>query len=181
MLMFHKPKGVVVTRSDERGRRTVFDLLPPWVLDHGWQAIGRLDKDTRGLLLFTQDGKLQEALSRPGSIEKVYEVWVRGRVTPLHVASLLQGVQTPLGTMRAHAVEIKGGAGGKSRVLVTLKEGQNRQIRRMFSALQDDTGKPLKVTDLKRTRIGPLSLDIESGQWRMLSDDEIRALTAGCA
>lgn len=181
MLMFHKPKGVVVTRSDERGRRTVFDLLPTCVRDHGWQAIGRLDKDTRGLLLLTQDGKLQEALSRPGSIEKVYEVWVRGRVTPEHVQALLQGVPTALGPMRAHAVESKGGAGGKSRVLVTLKEGQNRQIRRMFSALKDDAARPLKVTDLKRTRIGPLELDIESGQWRMLTDAEVTALAASCA
>lgn len=177
LLMFHKPKGVVVTRSDELGRRTVYDLLPPWVRDHGWQAIGRLDKDTRGLLLFTDDGKQQEQLSRPGSVAKVYEVWVRGQVSDAHIAKLLAGVTTPIGTMSAHAVERKGGGGHKSRLLVTLKEGQNRQIRRMFAALKDEqTGSFLKVTDLKRISIGVLNLDVQSGQWRALTEAEEAAL-----
>ncbi|MBK8206831.1 MAG: rRNA pseudouridine synthase [Planctomycetes bacterium] len=177
VFVFHKPRACVVTRSDERGRRTVFDLLPAWVRDEGWQAVGRLDMDSRGLLLFVRDGALQEQLSRPGLHDKVYEVWVRGRVTPAHIAALLAGVGTSLGVMRAKAVELKGGAGPKSRVLVTLNEGQNRQVRRMFGALEDpQTGKALKVTDLKRTALGPLQLDVASGAWRWLTPAECDAL-----
>lgn len=179
VFMFHKPRACVVTRADEHGRRTVFDLLPGWVRDEGWQAVGRLDMDSRGLLLFVRDGALQERLSRPGLHDKVYEVWVRGRVTPAHIAALRAGIETPLGVMRAKAVELKGGAGPKSRVLVTLDEGQNRQILRMFSALEDpQTGKALKVTDLKRTEMGPLQLDVASGTWRWLTAVECAALGA---
>ncbi|MBX3459688.1 MAG: rRNA pseudouridine synthase [Planctomycetes bacterium] len=176
--MFHKPRGCVVTRSDEHSRRTVFDLLPAWVHEQGWQPVGRLDMDTRGLLLFVNDGKLQEQLSRPGVHRKVYEVWVRGRVTPEHAAQLLAGVDTPAGRLRAATIELRGGAGGKSRVLVTLDEGRNRQIRRMFSALKDETSRALKVTDLKRTSFGPVQLDIQSGQWRWLTEAEQTALDA---
>lgn len=174
--MFHKPRGCVVTRSDERGRRTVFDLLPAWVAAQGWQAVGRLDMDTRGLLLLVNDGKLQEQLSRPGLHAKCYEAWVRGRVTPAHVAQLLAGVDSPVGRLRAAAVELRGGSGGKSRVLVTLHEGKNRQIRRMFSALKDESGRAMKVTDLKRTSFGSIQLDIASGQWRWLTEAEHAAL-----
>lgn len=177
IFMFHKPKGVVVTRSDERGRRTVFDVLPAWVRDEGWQAVGRLDMDSRGLLLFVQDGKLQEQLARPGSHDKTYEVWVRGHVTDEQAAELKRGVETAEGVMRAKDVQLKGGAGPKSRVLVTLDEGKNRQIRRMFGALNDrQTGKPLKVLELKRITFGPIQLDIESGNWRWLTDEEVAAI-----
>lgn len=175
--MFHKPKGVVVTRSDERGRRTVYDVLPAWVRDDGWKPVGRLDLDSRGLLLFVRDGKLQEALSRPGAHEKVYEVWVRGRVTDAQITALRIGVETAQGTMRAKDVQPQGGTGAKSRLVVTLAEGKNRQIRRMLGALKDEqTGKALKVLELKRTSFGPLRLDIESGKWRWLTAVECHAL-----
>jgi 23S rRNA pseudouridine2605 synthase len=178
IFMFHKPKGVTVTRDDERGAKTVYDVLPDWVRDGGWIPVGRLDKDTRGLLLFVQDGKLMDALSRPGAHAKIYEVWVRGRVTEVHAAALLKGVQTPLGEMRAGRVEFKGGVGPKSRVLVTLEEGKNRQIRRLFAALKDEKGRALKVLDLKRVQFGPLNLDIPSGQWRWLTTLECAGLPA---
>lgn len=174
IFMFHKPKGVTVTRDDERGAKTVYDLLPEWVHDGGWIPVGRLDKDTRGLLLFVQDGKLMDALSRPGAHAKIYEVWVRGRVTDAHIAALLKGVSTPLGEMRASHVELKGGVGPKSRVLVTLEEGKNRQIRRLFSALKDEHGRALKVVELKRVQFGHIKLDIASGQWRWLNEAEVR-------
>ena len=79
VFLFHKPKGAVVTRRDERGRRTVYDLLPAWVLRDGWVPVGRLDLDSRGLLLFVRDGALVEAFTRPGGLLKTYEAWVRGR------------------------------------------------------------------------------------------------------
>ena len=85
LLMLHKPKGYVVTRSDERGRKTVYDLLPEWALRDGWMPVGRLDLDSRGLLLFALDGRVLDAVTRPGRILKTYEVWVRGRVTDEHV------------------------------------------------------------------------------------------------
>jgi 23S rRNA pseudouridine2605 synthase len=181
IFIFHKPRGCVVTRSDELGRRTVFDLLPAWVLAEGWKPVGRLDLDSRGLLLFTRDGKLQEALTRPGAHDKTYEVWVRGRVSDDQLKQLQRGVPTAQGVMRAKAVEAKGGAGPKSRLLVTLDEGRNRQVRRMFGALKDaTTGKPLKVLELKRMSFGPIKLDIPSSHWRWLTAEEVAAL-AGAA
>lgn len=177
ILMFHKPKGLVVTRSDERGRRTVYDAMPAWALALGFKAIGRLDKDSRGLLLFTDDGKAAEAISRPGTHAKVYEVWVRGRATPDHVRALERGVRTALGTMRAAKVELKGGSGAKSRLLVTLAEGKNRQVRRMLASLRDPaTGTALKVLELKRVAYGPVALDIPSGAWRELTAQEAARL-----
>ena len=82
LLMLHKPKGCVVTRSDEKGRKTVYSLLPEWAFRENWMPAGRLDLDSRGLLLFSKDGKDVDALTRPGGLLKTYEVWVRGRVTP---------------------------------------------------------------------------------------------------
>ncbi len=177
VLLFHKPRGLIVSLRDERGRRTVYDALPAWVVAQGLRAIGRLDQDSRGLLLLTDDGKLAERVLRPGAHEKTYEVWVRGRVTPAHRDQLLRGVKTTLGVMRASAVELRGGAGPKSRLQVTLREGKNRQIRRMLGALLDpQRGTPLKVLELKRVALGPLQLDVASGQWRELSPAEIAAL-----
>jgi len=90
LLALNKPKGYVVTRSDERGRKTVYDLLPDWAFDDGWMPIGRLDLESKGLLLFTQDGKIGDALTRPGNCSKVYEIWVRGHVTDEHIAIWLK-------------------------------------------------------------------------------------------
>ena len=177
VLAFHKPKGVVVTRSDERGRRTVYDLLPGWVRDELWVPVGRLDRDSRGLLLFVREGRLVELLTRGGGLAREYEVWVRGRVTPAHVAQCLAGVETAAGVMRAERVEVRGGAGPKTRLAVVLREGLNREIRRLFGALRDpERGTPLKVTDLRRTRIGPVALDVPSGAWRFLTAAEVEAL-----
>lgn len=227
ILAHHKPKGVVVTADDERGRPTVFSRMPDEFRifaggnrgegglgqrqrqakdtqslnggghgggkdgvqsgengdnkgrsqSGGWLAVGRLDMDSRGLLLFVRDGKLMDALSRPGACDKEYEVWVRGRVTPEHVAAMVRGVESPVGLLRAVSVELAGGAGPKSRVRVVLDEGKNRHIRRMFGALKDgETGAPLKVLELKRIRIGPVKLGLESGQWGLLAEAEVRAL-----
>jgi 23S rRNA pseudouridine2605 synthase len=174
LLMFHKPKGVVVTRSDNLGRRTVYDCLPAWVLDDGWRPIGRLDADTRGLLLFATDGKIIENLTRPGECVKVYEAWVRGRVTEDHVRRMLEGVPSRGEILKTVRVELKGGTGSKSRVLVHLDEGRNRHIRRLFGELRDpERGNALKVMDLKRIRFGFLDLDISSGKWRFADEAEV--------
>lgn len=177
LLMLHKPKGYVVTRADERGRKTVYDLLPDWARRDRWMPAGRLDLDSRGLLLFARDGRALDALTRPGQHLKTYEVWVRGRVTDEHIAQALAGVDTPVGVCRAHSLEILGGAGPKTRLRVVLDRGKNRHLRRMFGALRDprfDT--PLKVLELQRTAIGGLTLDVPSGQWRPLTSDETSRL-----
>ena len=75
LLALNKPKGYLVTRSDDLGRKTVYDLLPDWVFNDGWMPIGRLDLESKGLLLFTTDGKTGNVLTKPGNCIKVYEVW----------------------------------------------------------------------------------------------------------
>ncbi|MFA5138833.1 MAG: pseudouridine synthase [Elusimicrobiota bacterium] len=171
LLMLHKPKGYVVTRSDEKGRKTVYDLLPAWAFDEGWMPAGRLDLDSRGLLLFSKGGREVDALTRPGRLSKTYEVWVRGRVTPEHVGLALTGA------LRAKEVEVLGQAGPKTRLRVVLDEGRNRHIRRLFGSMKDPKfGTPLKVLELKRTAIGGLALDVPSGQWRFLTAAESSSL-----
>src|SRR6218665_2668190 len=177
LLMLPKPKGDVVTRAAGLGRKTVCELLPPWAFTEDWQPVGRLDLESKGLLLFSKDGRDVDALTRPGGLLKVYEIWVRGKVTDGHLAQALRGVETPEGLCRAKSVEPLGGAGPKTRLRVTLDEGKNRHIRRLFGGLKDDKfGTPLKVLELKRISIGSLALDVPSGEWRFLTPDEVRAL-----
>ncbi len=177
IFMFHKPKGVVVTRKDEQGRRTVYDCLPVWVFRDGWVPIGRLDRDSRGLLLFTQDGQLVERLTRPHAYLKTYELWVRGRVNDAHIAQIKSGVVAQGELLKAMEVQLLGGAGPKSHVLVVLDEGKNRHLRRMFAQLKDPLhGTALKVMDLKRIAFGSVKLDIPSGSWRFLTSEEVDSL-----
>jgi 23S rRNA pseudouridine2605 synthase len=177
LLALNKPKGYVVTRSDEKGRKTVYDLLPDWAHAEGWIPVGRLDLDSKGLLLFTQDGKLADRLTRPGSCHKIYEVWVRGIVTDEQLVRMCEGVKVQKEILKAVNVTIKGGAGPKTRLEVELDEGKNRHIRRMFGALKDPKfGTPLKVLELKRVQIGGLKLDLESGKWRFLDKSEEETL-----
>lgn len=94
LLMFYTPKGVVVSRSDERHRRTGYDCIPHWVFSDVWRPIGRLDRDSRGLRLFTHDGQLFEFLTRSRTISKTYDVWLRGRLTAEHLAQLKCGISS---------------------------------------------------------------------------------------
>jgi len=177
LLVLNKPKGYIVTRSDERGRKTVYDLLPQWVFDDGWMPIGRLDLDSKGLLLFTRDGQIGNALTKPGGCVKVYEIWVRGHVTDEHIAAAKRGVKSKDDILKALNVEKLGTGGAKTRLRVTIDEGKNRHIRRLFGALKDPKfGTPLKVLELKRISIGAFGLDIESGKWRFLLVEEEKRL-----
>ncbi len=176
LFALNKPKGYLVTRSDDLGRKTVYDLLPDWVFNDGWMPIGRLDLESKGLLLFTTDGKVGNALSKPGSCIKVYEVWVRGHVTDEHIAEAKKGVDSKHGLLKAKVEKI-GMGGAKTKLRIELQEGKNRHIRRLFGALKDPKfGTPLKVLDLKRISIGSFKLDIQSGKWRYLSSQEERTL-----
>ena len=177
LLALNKPKGYIVTRSDERGRKTVYDLLPQWVFDDGWMPIGRLDLDSKGLLLFTTNGKIGNVLTKPGGCIKVYEIWVRGHVTNEHIVVAKKGVKSKDDILKALNVEIIGMGGAKTRLRITIDEGKNRHIRRLFGALKDPKfGTPLKVLELKRISIGSFGLDIESGKWRALSQEEEKKL-----
>ncbi len=176
-IMFHKPKGTIVTLSDENSRKTVYDILPGFVLEDKWMPVGRLDRDSRGLLLFTRDGGLSNLLTQPGKYSKIYEVWIRGRISDEQQRQTLHGVNTSIGTLRLEGVETIGYAGPKSRLLVELSEGKNRHIRRIFGALKDSQfHTPLKVLDLKRIQIGTVKLDIPSSRWRFLTQKEDKTL-----
>ena len=173
IILFHKPKGYLVTRKDERKRKTVYHALPPFFLQDGWVPIGRLDKDSRGLLLFTQEGRLVDLLTEPGRCEKTYEVEIGGRISDEDLSRTLVGVPTPMGTLKVHRITKKREVGPKTQLEVVLREGKNRHLRRVFHALKDPKfHTPLKVLDLKRVQIGPLTLDIPVGAWRFLTPDE---------
>jgi len=173
LLALNKPKGYVVTRSDELGRKTVYDLLPDWVFDDGWMPIGRLDLESKGLLLFTTNGQVGNVLTKPGNCMKVYEIWVRGHVTEEHIAMAKKGLESKGDLLKALVVEKIGMGGAKTKLKIVIDEGKNRHIRRLFGALKDPKfGTPLKVLDLKRISIGSFKLNIESGKWRYLSLEE---------
>ncbi len=154
--------------------------MPRFVLEDKWIPIVRLDRDSRGLLLFTREGGLSDLLTQPGKFSKFYEVWIRGRITEEQLQQTLQGVKTPIDMLKFKGIKILGYAGPKTRLMVELKEGKNRHIRRVFGALQDpQSHTPLKVLDLKRIQIGPVKLDIPSSQWRFLTHEEENALING--
>ena len=177
LLVLHKPKGYVVTRSDERGRKTVYDLLPTWVFDDGWMPVGRLDLDSKGLLLFTTDGQVGNALTKPGKCIKVYELWVRGHVNDTHIAKAKKGVKSKEDLLKVLSVEKIGAGGAKTKLKVSIDEGKNRHLRRLFGSLVDvKFNTPLKVLELKRISIGSFKLDIQSAAWRYLSVAEEKML-----
>ena len=177
LLALNKPKGYLVTRSDDLGRKTVYDLLPDWVFNDGWMPIGRLDLESKGLLLFTTNGKIGNALTKPGNCIKVYEIWVRGHVTDEHIAAAMKGVESKDDLLKALVVEKIGTGGAKTKLKVQIDEGKNRHIRRLFGALKDPKfGTPLKVLNLNRISIGSFKLNIEIGKWRYLSLEEERML-----
>lgn len=177
LLALNKPKGYLVTRSDDLGRKTVYDILPQWAYDDQWMPIGRLDLESRGLLLFSQDGQISNFLTKPKNCIKIYEIWVRGHVTDEHISQALKGVSSPHGLLKALVVEKIGQGGAKTKLRIQIDEGKNRHIRRLFGALKDPKfGTPLKVVTLTRIKIGSLNLDIESGEYRFLSIDEEKLL-----
>ena len=177
LLALNKPKGYLVTRSDDLGRKTVYNLLPQWVFDDQWMPIGRLDLESKGLLLFTQDGQTGHKLTKPGNCTKIYEIWVRGHVTDEHITQAKKGVKSKDDLLKALVVEKIGMGGAKTKLRIQINEGKNRHIRRLFGAMKDNKfGTPLKVLDLKRVSIGALKLDIESSKWRFLSLEEEKSL-----
>jgi 23S rRNA pseudouridine2605 synthase len=165
-ILLHKPKGVVCTRSDERGRQTIFDLVPaPFGrLFH----VGRLDKESEGLILLTNDGALSHHLTHPAhEIEKEYEVLLDRPLEAQQVPKLLRGFFIEGGRARMERVQII----APSMVKVVLQQGIKRQIRLMFLKLG------YEVKRLIRTRIGDLEIGaLRPGDWRALHKREIALL-----
>lgn len=169
-LAVHKPPGVMCTSDDPQGRRTVLDLLPP--VDVRLYTVGRLDLDSEGLLLVTNDGAFAHRLTHPRHhVRKVYHVWIRGALGERQRSACLAGVTSDRDVLRALEVEDEGFDQGARRYRVVLGEGKKRHIRRMFFELGH------RVIRLKRVRIGPLELgELAPGQSRPLTRDEVAGL-----
>ncbi len=173
-IIYNKPEGELVTRKDPQGRRTVFERLPP--LPGGrWIAVGRLDVNSAGLLLFTNDGELANRLMHPRSqIAREYAVRVNGEVTDDMVRRLVAGVELEDGRARFEDVVDSGGEGSNRWFHLVIMEGRKREVRRLWEAVG------ATVSRLKRVRYGPIILDssVKVGQWRELEREERRELLA---
>jgi 23S rRNA pseudouridine2605 synthase len=175
VLALHKPAGYITSRTDPGGRATVYELLDdvgPWVF-----PVGRLDRDTSGLLVLTNDHRLGERLTDPRHhVPRTYHVRVRGLPDPEALRALRSGVPLRGGDLTRKAeVRVLGTArGGSSWLEIVLTEGRNRQVRRMCEAVGHD------VLELVRVRIGAFALgELPSGQWRRLEKEEVEALQRG--
>lgn len=171
-LVMNKPLGVVTTMRDPEGRRTVADLIAKERLGRRVVPVGRLDYDTSGVLLLTDDGDLAHVLTHPRyGVEKAYRVTVRGRLDASQTAAIQHGVRLDDGRTDPARLRIVAANRERSVLDLTIHEGRNRQVRRMF----EEVGHP--VVALVRLRFGPLSLgDLEPGGMRPASEREIAAL-----
>ena len=174
-LLLHKPAGLLTARRDDFGRRTVMELLP-----EEWRTlvfpVGRLDKDTTGLLLFTDDGDLTYRCLHPSHhVPKTYRVTVARAPSEKTLRQLRQGVELDDGTTAPAEVWLRKATAEGAQVEITIGEGRNRQVRRMFGAV----GHPALA--LQRIAMGPLRLgDLPEGQWRELTDAEVKGLQEAC-
>jgi len=172
VLAYHKPVGEVVTHDDPQNRPTVFRKLPR--LHQGkWQSVGRLDLNTEGLLLFTSSGELANKLMHPRfGLEREYAVRVLGALSPEEKERLLGGVQLEDGVATFGSIEDGGGEGANQWYRVTISEGRNREVRRMFEAVGH------AVSRLIRIRYGAMLLPrgLKRGAWVELDERDIRAL-----
>jgi 23S rRNA pseudouridine2605 synthase len=166
---FHKPAGVVTTMRDPQGRPDLRGFLPP---TPGVIAVGRLDRDTEGLLLLSNDGELANRLMHPTyGVEKEYLAEVEGNPGPRHLSRLTRGVELEDGTASAITARIAGRAGGRAAVRVVMGEGRKREVRRLLA----EVGLP--VRRLVRVRVGPVRLGkLPPGEVRLLSLEEVRSL-----
>ena len=169
-IMMNKPRGYVTTVSDELDRRCVMDLLEG--VEERVYPIGRLDRNSEGLLLFTNDGDFANSIMHPSRhVSKTYRVTVRPDINDDQLVQLSEGVEIEGKKTLPATVVVKEKEPGRIVLLMTIKEGRNRQIRKMCEAVG------LEVARLRRVSIGPIKLGmLKPGAWRELTAEELRAL-----
>ena len=172
-VILHKPAGVLTTLRDKKERRTVYDLLPEEL--RSLRYVGRLDQETTGVLLLTNDHTLAERMTNPRfKVPKTYRVRVERPLTAEEIQRLADGIELSDG--RTRPAEVKAAAGDASLIDVTITEGRNRQVRRMLEAVGNG------VLSLERIAFGPLGLgELGPGEYRRLSADEVETLRSESA
>jgi 23S rRNA pseudouridine2605 synthase len=172
VMLYHKPEGEIVSRDDPEGRPSVFDKLPK-VSGGRWIAVGRLDFNTSGLLVFTTNGELANKLMHPSfELEREYAVRLLGELTAEQAKQLVDGIELDDGIAKFNSLADGGGEGANHWYRVTLSEGRNREVRRMFEAMG------LTVSRLMRVRYGPFELPkhLARGKTQELKPDEVTRL-----
>jgi 23S rRNA pseudouridine2605 synthase len=172
VLLYHKQEGEIVSRDDPEGRPSVFDRLPR-IGGGRWVNVGRLDFNTEGLLIFTSSGELANRLMHPRyEMEREYAVRVVGELQPEQTEALLDGIALEDGEAHFSTLVSRGGEGTNRWYHVTLNEGRNREVRRLFEAIG------VQVSRLIRVRFGPISLSprLKRGMSHELAEEEVRAL-----
>ncbi|MCX8518679.1 MAG: pseudouridine synthase [Methylophilaceae bacterium] len=172
VLLYHKPEGEIVSQKDPQGRASVFDKLPR-IRHTKWIAVGRLDINSSGLLLFTNHGELANRLMHPRfDVEREYAVRVWGELTPQQMQMLVAGLNLSDGPAKLESIIAQGGEGANRWYHVVIKEGRNREVRRLFEALS------LTVSRLMRVRFGPIQLPsrVKRGQMLKLEPKVVLAL-----
>ncbi|WP_320823108.1 23S rRNA pseudouridine(2605) synthase RluB [Reinekea sp.] len=174
VLIYNKPEGEICTRKDPEGRQTVFDRLPK-LTGERWVAVGRLDINTSGLLLFTNDGELANRLMHPSrQIEREYAVRILGEVKQEHIDAMCAGVQLDDGIAKFSDVQYFDGKGSNQWYHVVIVEGRNREVRRLWES------QGFQVSRLKRVRYGSVFMDssMRAGTWNELAKKDIDQLAA---
>lgn len=172
VILYHKPEGEIVSRDDPRGRRSVFEKLPA-IRSAKWLAVGRLDFNTCGLLIFTTSGELANRLMHPRfEVEREYAVRIFGQLGEEQIRQFRRGVRLSDGEARFESIEPQGGDRRNRWYRVLVREGRNRIVRRMFEALG------FTVSRLMRVRFGLVVLppSLKRGTWTELKESEIRKL-----
>lgn len=169
-VVYHKPEGVLCTRRDPHGGTTVYDVLPDWA--EGLRYVGRLDRDTGGLLVLTNDGDRAARMAHPsGGIEREYRATVHGKATARTMRALKRGVELDDGPARPKRVRRIDAGENEAVLSLVLTEGRKREVRRLLKAV----GHPVKA--LTRVRFGPFELgDLPSGSWRAARPAELESL-----